>query len=89
MGKGRNVINLAATKENIMHLMQINGLTAKKVQQALDLGSVQAVYKWLDPRKKDIPSFDNCIQLARLFGCSVEDIVVVNEIEIKVPKDKD
>ncbi len=77
---GVKVIDSEATCLNIKRLMEERNLTPKDIQEALRLDSVQAVYKWLNPRVKSMPSLDNLVQLANYFGCNIEDILVLNEI---------
>ena len=77
---GEKVINNEATCRNIKRMMEERNLTPKDVQDALRLDSVQAVYKWLNPRVKAMPSLDSLVQLATLFGCNIEDILVLNEV---------
>ncbi len=77
---GVKVINNEATRLNIKKKMEERNLTPKDVQKALQLDSVQAVYKWLNPRVKAMPSLDSLVQLANLFGCTIEDILVLYEV---------
>ena len=77
---GVKVINNVATRLNIKKMMEERNLTPKDVQEALQLDSVQAVYKWLNPRVKAMPSLDSLVQLASLFGCTIEDILVLYEV---------
>ncbi len=77
---GVKVIYNEATRLNIKKMMEERNLTPKDVQKALQLDSVQAVYKWLNPRVKAMPSLDSLVQLANLFGCTIEDILVLYEV---------
>ena len=77
---GEKVINNEATCRNIKRMMEERNLTPKDVQKALQLDSVQAVYKWLNPRVKAMPSLDSLVQLTNLFGCTIEDILVLYEV---------
>lgn len=74
------VIDTEATCQKIKERIDASGLSKKEVQKALNLDSVQAVYKWINPNSKNIPSIDNLIQLAYLLDCQVEDLVVVKEV---------
>ena len=74
------VINSEATCIKIKEIFEERGLTAKQVQRELQLDSVQAVYKWISPNCKTMPSLDNLVLLANLMDCTLEDIIVVNEI---------
>ncbi len=58
------------------------GLTPKEIQKALQLDSIQAVYKWISPHYKTMPSLDSLVQLAYLMNFNLEDILVLREIEL-------
>ncbi|SCX09489.1 Cro/C1-type HTH DNA-binding domain-containing protein [Lachnospiraceae bacterium YSD2013] len=82
----RTIIDMEATSINLVRLMKEKGFSAKKMQESLgceNVQNVQTIYKWCNPRVKNIPSLDNLILLARLFECHVEDIVVVKEVGIR------
>ena len=79
---GVKVIDNVATSTRIKQMFEERGLTAKAVQQALHLGSVQAVYKWIDSECKNLPSMDNIVLLAHFMDCAVEDILVLREGEL-------
>ena len=74
------VIDTAATCKNIGEIMEKRGVTPKQVQNALQLESVQAVYKWLSPNSKTMPSLDSLVQLADFLECSMEELIVLNEV---------
>ena len=69
-----------ATCLRLKEMFDERGLTPKEVQRALQLDSVQAVYKWLSPKNKTMPSLDSLVQLANLMDCQLEDILVLREI---------
>ncbi len=48
----------------------------------LQLDSVQAVYKWISPKNKTMPSLDSLVQLANFLDCGIEDILVMKEIDV-------
>lgn len=74
------VINPIQTGKNIYRLKTEQGYTAKDLQLACELACVQAVYFWLQGRK--IPSIDNLVILAHLFGVSVDDILAVEVVDV-------
>lgn len=55
------------------------GMSPKDVQEALGLQSVQAVYRWLSPKGKTLPSLDNIVELSGLLGCTVDELLCVYE----------
>ena len=76
------VIDTEATCRNIKSILEERGITPKEVQRALQLDSVQAVYKWISPRNKTMPSLDSLVQLANFLDCGIEDILVMKEIDV-------
>lgn len=75
------VIDTQATCININRILKERNITAKEVRDALQLDTVQAVYKWLSPNNKTIPSLDSLFQLAHYLDLAVEDIVVLQSVE--------
>ena len=74
------VVDNEATCLKLKEMFAEHGLTPREVQKALQLDSVQAVYKWLSPNYKTMPSLDSLVQLANLMDCQLEDILVLREI---------
>ena len=76
------VIDTEATCRNIKSILEERGITPKEVQRALQLDSVQAVYKWISPRNKTMPSLDSLVQFANFLNCGIEDILVLKEVDV-------
>ncbi|MCR5107372.1 MAG: helix-turn-helix transcriptional regulator [Lachnospiraceae bacterium] len=76
------IIDNIATSNRLRRKFAECGFKPKDVQSAMQLESVQAVYKWINPKNKTIPSTDSIMQLAYLMNCTVEDIIVTREIEL-------
>lgn len=74
------VVDNEATCLRLKEMFAERGHTPKEVQRALQLESVQAVYKWLSPKNKTMPSLDSLVQLANMMDCQLEDILVLREI---------
>ncbi len=74
------VIDTEATCRNIKAILEERGITPKEVQHALQLDSVQAVYKWISPRNKTMPSLDSLVQLAHFLDCDIEEILILKEV---------
>ena len=53
------------------------GFTVKEVRDYLELGSLQSIYKW--ESAKGFPQADRLMQLADLYGVSVEELIIKNE----------
>ena len=71
-------IDMIATGLNIRRLRNINGLTNADLQQAFGFQTPQAIYKWY--RGDSLPTVDNLVILADLFGVKVDEILVVKRI---------
>ena len=73
-----NVITIdnKKTGERIKTLMAENGITNVQLQKIFGFTTAVAICKWRSG--KNIPSIDNLFVLADVFGCTIEDIVVVN-----------
>jgi transcriptional regulator with XRE-family HTH domain len=67
-------IDMTATGANLKSLLKKNGYTPASLQKTLGLGTVQAVYKWM--QGVTLPSTDNLMALAWLFNVRIEDLLV-------------
>lgn len=63
-----------ATGKRIKELRQINHIKVDDIVSFMGFESQQAVYKW--QRGDSLPSVDNLYALSRLFGTTVDDILV-------------
>ena len=70
------VIDLAATGENIRRLRKAAGISVGDMQAALGFANPQSIYKW--QRGDGMPSLDNLVIVAAIFGVKVDDILVVH-----------
>ena len=71
-------IDVEATGNRIKEFRDQNGLKTSDIQEACGFGTPQAVYKWLQGR--GLPTVDNLVILADLFGVTMEDIIVTATI---------
>ena len=67
-------VDLALTGANIVNLRKAAGLTVADVQMVFGFNSPQAIYKWQNGAA--LPTVDNLIVLAALFGVRIDDILV-------------
>lgn len=72
------VINMEQTGKQIAELRKKANLTVNDIKEALELTTVNAVYKW--QRGQTLPTLDNLVALAALFGCTINDIVITETI---------
>ena len=70
------VIDMIATGHNIHETCINAGLTPKDIQEACGLTTRNAVYKWMNG--VCMPTIDNMVIIADLFGVSLDELVVVN-----------
>ena len=68
------VIGMIATGINITRMRISAGLTVKDVQDIFGFSTPQAIYKW--QRGTALPTVDNLVVLAALFGVKIDDILI-------------
>jgi len=71
------VIDLTATGINITRLRVNAGLTVKDLQDIFGFSTPQAIYKW--QRGTALPTVDNLVVLAAVFGVKIEDILIFQD----------
>jgi transcriptional regulator with XRE-family HTH domain len=69
------VIDMIATGMNITRLRINAGLTVRNLQNIFGFSTPQAIYKW--QRGDAMPTLDNMLVLAAVFGVAIDDILVV------------
>lgn len=69
-------IDMDKTGENIERLRLNNGLSVKEIQNIFGFGTPNAIYKW--QKGNSLPTVDNLVILAKIFKCSIDDILVLN-----------
>lgn len=74
---GIPTIDLVRTGENIKKLRKESGLSVRDLQEILGLRTSQAIYKW--QQGVSLPTVDNLIILAKLWGKTIDEILVINQ----------
>ena len=69
-------IDMMATGRNITMLRQAAGLTVRDLQTIFGFATPQAIYKW--QHGTAMPTIDNLVVLAMVFGVTMDDIIVVD-----------
>jgi transcriptional regulator with XRE-family HTH domain len=69
------VIDVTATGESIARLRKAAGMTVRDLQAVFGFATPQAIYKW--QRGLALPTLDNAVVLAAVFGVTVDDILVL------------
>ncbi len=78
------VIDMAATGNNITTLRINAGLTVKDLQDVFGFSTPQAIYKW--QRGIALPTVDNLVVLASIFGVRIDDILIFQiSRQLRVP----
>ena len=77
----RSVIDLQATGKQIKSLMDAGRITVRDLQGFFGFEYPQAIYSWLNGR--NLPTVDNLLILAELFGVTMDEIVVRRYVEIE------
>ena len=70
-------VNMVQTGANIVALRKANNITVKTLQDVLGFNTPQAIFKW--QRGDTLPTLDNLVILAEIFGVTINDIVAVNK----------
>lgn len=65
------------TGDNIKRLMRLKKIDAFELSQILGLRSTTSVYQWC--QGKIVPNADSLVKLARIFNCTCDDILIVEE----------
>ena len=71
------VIDMTATSINITRMRINAGLTVKDLQDVFGFSTPQAIYKW--QRGTALPTVDNLVVLATVFGVRIDDILIFQD----------
>lgn len=75
-GKKMPTVDMVRTGQNINRLRKQTGLSTADLQAALGLSSPRAIFKW--QRGDCLPTVDNLVVLAALFGVRIDDILAID-----------
>ena len=70
-------IDMVRTGCNIARLRKESGLSVRDLQRMLGFTTPQAIYKWQQGRA--LPTLDNLVALAAVFGVKIDDILVYQD----------
>lgn len=68
------VINMVATGRRITDLRVAAGMSVRDLQDVFGFATPQAIYKW--QHGTAMPTLDNLVVLAAVFGVTMDDIIV-------------
>ena len=71
------VINVTATGANIARMRKSAGISVRQLQAVFGFSTPQAIYKW--QRGAAMPTVDNLVVLAAVFGVTVDQILVCGD----------
>ena len=74
-------VDTVATGRNIDRLRTAAGMSVKDMQMIFGFATPQAIYKWI--HGSSMPTIDNLVILAAMFGVTMDEIVVVETIARK------
>ena len=75
------MINTVATGQNINRMRIEAGMTVRNMQDVFGFTTPQSIYKWIHGTA--MPTIDNMVILAAMFGVTVDEIIAVDTIEVK------
>ena len=67
-------IDMAATGSNIVRMRRQTGMSVQDLQRVFGFSTPQAIYKW--QRGTAMPTLDNLVVLAAVFGTTLDAIIV-------------
>ena len=67
-------IDMRATGDNIVRMRKHSGLTVQDLQNIFGFSTPQAIYKW--QRGTAMPTLDNLVVLASVFGTTLDAIII-------------
>ena len=75
------MIDTVATGQNINRTRINAGMTVRDMQNVFGFATPQAIYKWIHGTA--MPTIDNMVILAAMFGVTLDDIIAVDTIDVK------
>lgn len=69
-------VNIQETSLNIIRLMRENHIDTYDLMMKLRYSTPTNIYYWRSG--KTVPSVDNLVKLAYIFGCEINDILVID-----------
>ena len=70
-------IDMEATGTNIVRMRRQHGMTVQDLQQVFGFSTPQAIYQW--QRGTALPTLDNIVVLAAVFGVTVDELIVYQD----------
>ena len=77
----KRVINTTETSIRIKECRLRAGYSVREIQNIFNFSSPEAIYAW--EKGKYIPSIDNMIIIASVYGVTIDEIIVRDVIEVE------
>ena len=68
-------VDMVATGKRIKAMRVAKGMTVKDVQEIFGFGSANTIYKWQNG--ESMPTIDNMVVLAKIFGTTIDAIIAI------------
>ena len=72
------IVNMKATGAKIKAIMTAANMHVADIQEACGFNTPQAIFKWF--RGDAMPTIDNMVIIADIFGVTVNDIIVIDRV---------
>ena len=72
------IIDMKATGTNIKAIMKAKGFKVSDIQDRCGFNTPQAIFKWF--RGDCVPTIDNIIIIADMFGVAIDTIIVTTRV---------
>lgn len=79
------IIDVAATAANIKACRIRAGYSVREIQNIFNFSSPETVYAW--EKGKYLPTIDNMIVIASVYGVTIDQIVITDTVEVEVETD--
>ena len=79
------IIDVAATAANIKACRICAGHSVREIQNIFNFSSPEAIYAW--EKGKYLPTIDNMIVIASVYGVTIDQIVITDTVEVEVETD--
>ena len=71
------IIDVEATSQKLRRLREDRGIKVRVIQKMFGMEYPQAIYSWENPDDKTLPRLDNLVTLAKIYGVSMDEIIVI------------
>ena len=76
-------LDIEATCRNLTLKIKNSNYSVADIAQAMGVSS-QAIYRWMSTSQPSMPTVDNLVVLSALLGCTLDELVVLDELPEKL-----